>query len=468
MSDVQLFINGVWREGSEGGTGAFLNPAMEEPIGTVAYASAEDVDEAIRAAETALPVWRNTALDRRATILRLAGEVIYQRLENEARQLTLEQGKTLRESRAEFDRVVETFSWHADATLRLGETRSASVRPQPIGIVGAFTPWNYPAVIVARKLGAALAAGCSVILKAAEETPSAAAQVVAALQEAGLPRGVVNLVFGQPSAISEQVLGAATVRAFSFTGSTSVGKRLAERAARGLKRCVLELGGHAPVLVFEDADLDAAVAAIAAYKFECSGQSCNAPSRIYVQESLYRRFVFDFTAKAESLRTGDGRDASTDMGPMANSRRLAAMERLTEETLASGATHATGGRRLSGPGYFWPPTVFTNVPDSASIMTEEPFGPIVPVLSFSTFDEAIARANASPYGLAAYVFTGSERTAEMAALALEAGSVGINNLQGVPPDQGIAGIKESGYGYEGGQLGIEAFLNLKVVRRYNS
>lgn len=469
MSEVRLFIDGVWREGSLGHGADIINPATEFAIGRVAHASAGDVGAAINAAERAWHQWRNVAPERRGEILRRAATLVAERCDSLAIALTMEQGKTLAESRAELARTVDTLEWHAVAALTITDLRgsnsdSSMVTPEPIGVVGAFTPWNYPAVIIARKLGAALAAGCSVVLKAAEETPGTAASIVAALEEAGLPPGVVNLIFGDPPAISAHVLASPIIQAFSFTGSTVVGKQLAERAARSLKRCVLELGGHAPVLVFADADLDAAVQAIAAYKFECAGQSCNAPSRIYVEESLYPRFVEAFAETARSLRLGDGVDPATDIGPMANTRRLAAMQRLTDDARAHGARCVTGGKRTPRKGYFWQPTILTDVSDDAMLMSEEPFGPLVPVIPFSTFDEAITRANATSYGLAAYAFTRSGSNAERAARELAAGSVGINELTGVPPDIGIAGIKDSGYGYEGGRLGIDAFLNLKVVR----
>lgn len=465
----RLYIGGIWREGSQAVAGTITNPATEEIIGRVAHASAEDVDAAIDAAHRAFPEWRDTRADRRAAVLSGAADYIAERLESAAVALTREQGKTLTESRGEFQRVIETLRWHGAAVRQATEPRceagrSTMIMPEPIGVVGAFTPWNYPAVIAARKLSAALAAGCSVILKAAEETPSAAALLVSALEAAGLPAGVVNLVFGDPPAISAQVLDSNAVRAFTFTGSTPVGKQLAERAARSLKRCVLELGGHAPVLVFADADLDIAVPAIAAYKFQCAGQSCNAPSRIYVEQPVYEHFVDSFTATAMALRLGDGIDPSTDMGPMANPRRLVVMQRLTSDALAQGGRVVTGSARVARPGYFWPPSVCVDVPETAALMSEEPFGPIIPISPFSTFDEVIAKANANPYGLAAYVFTSSAETAAAASCSLSVGSVGINSLEGVPPDVGIAGIKESGYGYEGGQLGIDAFLNLKVVR----
>ena len=468
MSDVRLFIGGKWREGSSGDSADITNPATAEPIGRVALAGEGDVQDAIGAAASALPAWRAMGAEQRAAILRNAAGVIAEKREQSAAALTLEQGKTLAESHAEFARVIETLMWHAQAASTTTEPRSTGrkstwVVPEPIGIVAALTPWNYPAVIVARKLSAALAAGCPVILKAAEETPNAAAAIVMALEAAGLPPGVVNLVFGDPPAVAAELLESTAVKAISFTGSTAVGKQIAAAASRTLKRCVLELGGHAPVIVCADAELDAAVAAIAAYKFECAGQSCNAPGRVYVERSRYQEFVDRLAAAAGELRVGDGMDATTDMGPLANPRRLTAIQRLADDACAHGARMVTGGRRLEAPGYFWPPTIVIGAPDTAALMREEPFGPVLPIAPFSTLEEGVGRANANSFGLAAYVFTTSTSIARVVSTALEAGSVGINELRGVPPDVGIAGTKDSGYGYEGGRPGIEAFLNLKVT-----
>lgn len=470
MRDIQpLFIAGVWREGAERRAGEIINPATEEPVGPIAHAGPQDVDAAIAAAAAALPSWSQAGVGRRAAVLGDAARIIADTRDAAAAALTEEQGKTLSESRLELTRAVETLLWHADGGAQAlapgAESRVPHiVRPEPIGVVGAFVPWNYPAVIAARKLAAALLAGCTVVLKAAEEAPSAAVHLVRALATAGLPSGVVNVVCGDPPAIAARILDSPVVRAVSFTGSTAVGKQLAQRAALGLKRCVLELGGHAPVLVFADADLEAAVQAVAAYKFECAGQSCNAPSRVYVERPLYEPFVERMARVACQLRVGDGADPSTEMGPLANPRRLAAMTRLTDDALACGARLVTGGARVPRRGYFWPPTILADVPQTAAVMSEEPFGPLLPIAPFAAFEDAVALANASAYGLAAYVFTRSPDTAAAAAARLAAGSVGINELRGVAPDVGMAGIKDSGYGYEGGRLGIEAFLNLKVVR----
>lgn len=466
---ARLFIDGAWCDGASLRFGEVCDPATEAVVGAVAHADDVDIDRAVDAARRALPRWRATRTGERSEILRRAAACLSARMDAATHALTTEQGKTLAESRAELARAVDTLVWHAAhagqvCTPRTAADASTVVQPEPLGVVAAFTPWNYPAVIIARKLAAALAAGCTVVLKAAEETPTIATMLVGALEAAGVPSGVVNLIFGDPPAISARILASPDVRALSFTGSTAVGKQLAVRAGGSLVRCVLELGGHAPVLVCADADVDVAVRAIAAYKFECAGQSCNAPSRVYVHESIYRRFVSALTDVTRAIVVGDGREPATTMGPLSNARRVDAIERLTNDAVAHGARVHTGGARLARPGFFFSPTVLTDVGDGAALLSEEPFGPLAPVWPFDTLDDAVARANATPFGLAAYVFTRDQRTADAAAAALQAGSVGVNELRGVPPDVGIAGVKDSGYGYEGGAAGIEAFLSLKAVR----
>lgn len=473
MTPPRLYVDGAWCDGTGGRVDPVHDPATEAVIARVAYAAEVDVDRAVRAAHLAFPAWRAWGTERRCQVLRRTASLIAERAEPMAHALTAEQGKTLTESRAELARAAETFAWHADAAPAVCAPRLVGggdtvVRPEPLGIVAAFAPWNYPAVIIARKLAAALAAGCTVVLKAAEETPTIAVMLVdalaQALADADAPRGVVNLLFGDPPAISNRLLMSPSVRVLSFTGSTAVGKQLAARAGATLTRCILELGGHAAAIVFDDANVDDAARAIAAYKFECAGQSCNAPSRIYVQQSVYDRFVDALVEAARAVRVGDGRDPSSDMGPMANPRRLTAMERLTADARSRGARVLTGGARLARRGWFWPPTVFVDVAADAALTIEEPFGPLAPVWPFDSAEEVLRRANANPYGLAAYVFTTDAERAAGAASALEVGSVGINVLRGVSPDTGVAGVKDSGYGYEGGVPGMEAFLSLKVVR----
>jgi succinate-semialdehyde dehydrogenase/glutarate-semialdehyde dehydrogenase len=466
---AQLFIDGRWCDGAHHRFDDVLDPATEAVIGGVAHAEESDVDRAIDAASRAFPRWRATPLDERSTILRGAAAWLSARMDVAALALTSEQGKPLPESRAELARAIDTLLWHAThgraACLpRVAADGSTIIRPEPLGVVAALTPWNYPAVIIARKLAAALIAGCTVVLKAAEATPTIATLIVAALAEAGLPSGVLNLLFGDPPAISARLIASPHLRGISFTGSTAVGKQLATRAGGALLRCVFELGGHAPALVYADADVDAAVRAIAAYKFECAGQSCNAPSRVYVHASVYERFVHAMANTARAMVVGDGREPATTMGPLSNARRLEAIERLTDDARAHGARVHVGGARLARHGFFFPPTVLTDVGEGAALLREEPFGPLLPVWSFENFETAVAHANSTAYGLAAYVFTRDQDIADEASAALEAGCVGVNELSGVPPDVGIAGVKDSGYGYEGGAPGIEAFLALKAVR----
>ncbi|MDH3452006.1 MAG: NAD-dependent succinate-semialdehyde dehydrogenase, partial [Gammaproteobacteria bacterium] len=450
-----------------------INPANEEVIGELPHASAADLDDALIAAQRGYITWRSTPASERAGLLARCADLVAARAQSIAHNVTLEQGKPLAESRLEVDRVVETFRWFAaEATRvygrlyppRVGGVRQM-VQPEPLGVAVALTAWNFPAALPARKLAPALAAGCSVILKAAEETPGTAVALVQALADAGLPPGVVNLVFGVPADISAHLLASPIVRKLSFTGSVPVGKSLARLAADNLIRCTLELGGHAPAIVFDDAVLDAAVNATAAFKFRNAGQVCITPSRFYVHESTYPRFVDKFTAIASGLRVGDGLDEATQMGPMANSRRVDAMERLIDDARARGATIHTGGARHGNRGFFWQPTTVTDIPDDALLMTEEPFGPVAPIVTFRDVDEVVERANSLRYGLAAYLFTQSQATANHMSTALESGSIGVNTLLPAQADTPMGGVKDSGYGYEGGHEGLDEFLVSKLISR---
>lgn len=467
--DFRLFIGGAWRSGEHKAGIALIDPATAKPIGQVARASRRDIEDALFAAAASAAGWRATAARARGDMLIRAARMLEKRIGAAARALSAEQGKTIAEASGEYARVVETLLWNGEQAERLcapfAVDSHRTIAPEPIGVVAALTPWNYPAVLNARKLAAPLAAGCPVILKGAEETPSSAVFLVEALVEAGLPAGVVNLLFGDPPMISETLLGSPIVKVMTFTGSTPVGKRLAALAANNLQRCVLELGGHSPVVVFADADLPAAVAAIADYKFECAGQSCNAPSRLLVEAAAYDEVVARIVAAARAIAIGASSDPATAMGPMANMRRIEAMERLTADAVARGATLLTGGKRIARDGFFWPPTILADVPPDALVMHEEPFGPILTVERFSTIDQAIARANATEYGLASYVFTGSPETEARMVAALSAGSVSVNCMKGVSADAANAGINQSGYGYEGGAEGFRTFQNLKLVNR---
>ncbi len=330
-------------------------------------------------------------------------------------------------------------------------------------MVAAFTPWNFPTLTPVRKIAGALAAGCSIILKAAEETPGSCVELVKCFADAGLPKGVLNLVFGVPSEVSEHLIGSDIVKKISFTGSVPVGKLLAGLAAKGMKRATMELGGHSPVVVFGDADPEKTADTIAAFKFRNAGQVCISPTRFYVQEGVYDRFLKRFTEFAENVKLGDGLDKDTTMGPLANPRRLDAMEAIVQDVKARGGKIVTGGKRHGNQGYFFEPTVITDVPDDSKIMTEEPFGPVAPIVRFKSFDEVVERANSLPFGLASYAFTSSAQTATMIGDALQSGMVGVNSVAISTPETPFGGIKESGYGSEGGIEGLEAYTNRKFI-----
>ncbi|MES0070278.1 NAD-dependent succinate-semialdehyde dehydrogenase [Mesorhizobium sp. M0074] len=471
-TSYQLFINGRWRAGGSGGTLPVINPATEMVFASVASATIPDLDEALASAERSRKSWSSRPAKDRGEILVAAAKILATKVEAAARVLSAEQGKTIAEATGEYARAVETLEWngmHAEelsAPIQLGPNRM--IIPEALGVVAAFTPWNYPAVLIARKLAPALAAGCPVILKGAEETPSAAVHFVEALRQAGIPDGVVNLVFGVPVQISRHLLSSPIVKVLTFTGSTEVGKQLAKLAASNLQRCILELGGHSPVVICDDADLAKAIPAITEYKFECAGQSCNAPSRILVARSLYEEFLSLITEAARKIKIGPPDHPATEMGPMANERRIEAMQRLTKDAVDRGATIETGGTRLDQPGFYWPPTILTGVPKDARVLHDEPFGPILTVAPFDTIEQAIEEANATDYGLAAYFFTGADDTKRALIGGLSAGALSVNYLKGVSADAPYGGVKQSGYGYEGGEQGVRSFQSLKLVNGFGS
>ncbi|TIO32258.1 aldehyde dehydrogenase family protein [Mesorhizobium sp.] len=475
MSDATsyvLFINGVWRAGGDGTTLPVINPATEKKFASVASATVSDLDEALASAERSRKAWSSWPAKDRGEILVAAARILAAKVGTAAMDLSTEQGKTIAEATGEYARAVETLEWngtHAEelsAPVLLGPNRM--IVPEPLGVVAAFTPWNYPAVLIARKLAPALAAGCPVILKGAEETPSAAVHFVDALRQAGIPDGVVNLVFGVPVQISRYLLSSPVVKVLTFTGSTEVGKQLAKLAANNLQRCILELGGHSPVVLCEDADLTTAIPAISEYKFECAGQSCNAPSRILVARPLYEEFLSRMTEAARKIKIGPPDDPATEMGPMANARRIEAMQRLIQDAVDRGARIEIGGARLDQPGFYWPPTILTAVPKDAKVLHDEPFGPILTVAPFDTMEEAIEEANATEYGLAAYFFTGTADAKRALIGGISAGAVSVNYLKGVSADAPYGGVKQSGYGYEGGEQGVRSFQNLKLVNGFAS
>jgi len=465
------FIDGEWVKDNKKGENV-LNPANENVLAFLPHASEKDLEKSLESAERGFKIWRNTPVQERAAILHKTADLIEDRADKIAYIITLEQGKPIRESQGELQRTVETFRWNAEYAIKNIDDRSIlrsnglkqKVRFEPLGVSLGLTPWNFPAFLAARKLAPALAAGCSMILKASEETPGTAVALIRALSDAGLPKGVVNLVFGIPAEISKKFFASDIVRKVSFTGSVPVGKQLANLASSGLKRCTFELGGHSPAIVCEDSDLDIALSTLTSFKFRNSGQVCIAPSRFYVHRKHYDSFVNGFVESAQSQNLGDGLEEATTMGPMANARRIDAMTNFIKNAVDSGAKLLTGGNRWGDVGYFWEPTILVDVPEESKIMKEETFGPIAPIIPFDSLDEAITKSNSLPYGLAAYVFTKSEKNTVKLVESLEAGGIAINSAAPVPSDLPYGGFKDSGYGYEGGIEGVEAYLHKKLVR----
>jgi len=470
-SDTYLFIDGAWCAGSGGRTIPVVNPATGEQIATVARAEIADLDRALAAADKGFKAWRKVSPFERYKVMRRAADLMRERAEGIARLMTFEQGKPLAESKLELLAGADMIDWFAEegrrAYGRVVPSRAEGVQQlvikEPVGPVAAFTPWNFPVNQVVRKLSAAVATGCSIIIKAPEETPASPAQLVQAFIDAGVPAGVVNLVYGVPAEISEYLIASPIIRKITFTGSTPVGKHLASLAGTYMKRSTMELGGHAPAIVFEDADVERAAKLLAGAKFRNAGQVCVSPTRFLVHEKAYDRFLDVFVQTAKALKVGDGMDPSTQMGPLANARRVAAMERIVEDAVSKGAKVVTGGKRIGERGNFFEPTVLTHVSMDARIMNDEPFGPIAPVLPFKDFDSVAAEANRLPWGLAAYAYTSSLKTANAIGAAFESGMVSINHHGLALPEIHFGGVKDSGYGSEGGADAIEAYLNTKLI-----
>jgi len=471
--NTQLFIDDRWRDGTGGRTIRVIDPATGLPIGTVAHADRTNLDAALAAAERGFAVWRKTSAYERAKLMRKAADLVRARVEDIAILITRENGKPLAQSRLETLAAADIIDWFAGEGQRaygqIIPARAPDVVQMtlklPVGPVAAFTPWNFPINQVVRKLSAALAAGCSIIVKAPEETPASPAALIRAFADAGVPAGVVNLVFGVPAEISEYLIPHPVIRKVSFTGSTPVGKHLAALAGLHMKRVTMELGGHAPVIVAGDADLEVAVPQIATHKFRNAGQVCVSPTRFLVQDALHPSFVTRFTQIAQATKVGNGLDPETTMGPLANERRIPALEGLIADAVDKGATLATGGRRIGNEGYFFEPTVLTNVPLTARIMHEEPFGPIAIINRFATLDDAIAEANRLPFALAAYAYTTSSATATRLGAEVEAGMLSINHLGLALPEVPFGGMKDSGHGTEGGSEALDAYLETRFVTR---
>jgi succinate-semialdehyde dehydrogenase/glutarate-semialdehyde dehydrogenase len=470
-ADVKLYIDGEWTDGSSGKSEPIVNPATGQVIARLAHAGTQDLDQALHAAEKGFQTWRKVSAFERSKLLRKAAEIIRSRADEIATLMTMEQGKPLAEARMETMAAGDIMDWFAEEARRTyGQIVPARadgvlqlVVKEPIGPVAAFTPWNFPINQAVRKCSAALAAGCSVILKGPEETPASCAALVRCYADAGLPAGVLNLVFGVPAEISEYLIPHPVIRKITFTGSTPVGKKLAALAGQHMKRITMELGGHAPAIVFGDADVDAAIKALAGAKFRNAGQVCVSPTRFLVHESVYQRFVDGFVQVAKAVKVGDGLQGDTRMGPLANSRRVEAMQMFVDDATAKGAKLLTGGKRIGSAGYFFEPTVLTDVPANARILSEEPFGPVAPIMPFANFDAVMREANRLPFGLAAYAFTRSQKTMNALGAAIESGMISINHMGLALPELPFGGVKDSGYGTEGGSEAIAAYLNSKFI-----
>lgn len=469
--DVNLFIDGKWTAAEGGKTIDVYNPATNEVIGKVASAGKGDLDRALAAADRGFKIWRKVSAYERSKVLRRAADLMRERADMIAEVLSVEQGKPVGEAKIEVLSSADLFDWFAEEGRRtygrIVPARASGITQlvikEPVGPVAAFTPWNFPVSQAVRKIGAALATGCSIIVKPPEETPGSPAFLGDIFKDAGLPDGVLNLVYGNPPEISGYLVPHPVIRKVSFTGSVPVGKHLAALAGQHMKRATMELGGHAPAMVFDDADIDHAAATLAGSKFRNAGQVCVSPTRFLIQEGAYDRFLGKFVENAKAVKVGDGMAEGTRMGPLVNERRLEAVEKLINEAVSDGAKIETGGKRIGNKGSYFEPTVLTGLRPDMRIMNEEPFGPVALVLPFKSFDDVVAEANRLPYGLAAYAFAKSSKTITDLSSEIETGMLTINHLGLALPEVPFGGIKDSGYGSEGGTEALEAYLITKFV-----
>lgn len=463
-------IDGEWLDVGHRRTHTVLNPATGEALGELPLVDAADLDRAIAAADKGFQIWRQTDPNQRAAVLAGAARLVRERAEIIARNATLEEGKTLAEARLEAHAAAGLFDFYAGEAVRLyGRVlmrkpgQRSLVMREPVGPVAAFSPWNFPIHNPVRKLGAPIATGCSVILKPAEEAPASAMAILRTLIDAGLPDGVAQLVFGVPDEVSTRLLASPVIRKLSFTGSTVVGKHLMKLAAETVKKTTLELGGHAPVIVFDDCDFDRTVATLATAKFRNAGQVCVSPTRFYIQEGIYERFVGAIAEKSGRIRVDDGLTDGAEMGPLANPRRPDSVESMIGDAVSDGARVLTGGHRIDRKGFYFEPTVLADVPVTSRAMNEEPFGPLILAAPFRHFDDAVEQANRLPYGLAAFAFTENGRQANRIADAIESGMVGVNTARLGYADAPFQGVKQSGHGSEDGAEGCEACLVTKTI-----
>ncbi len=467
------FIDGKWQESEKKETYEVINPATEEIIGNASKASPVDVENALKSAEKGLKVWRNTAPWQRAYIIRKIADLIREKSDLLAKWLTLEVGKPLAEGAGEINGAADIFEWNAEETKRIYgqtvESRFPDTRVhiyyQPVGVVAALIPWNFPILLAARKISTALAAGCSVICKPDVITPGSVMELFNILHEAGVPPGVVNLLSGDPPSITEQLIKSNIIKKISITGSTRVGKLILKQAADKVQRVTMELSGHSPFIVFEDSDIDKVTDMAIISKFRNNGQVCISPNRFYIQKNKKDEFINSFINKAKNLKIGNGMDKDVQLGPLTTKKRLEEIERLVEKTKKEGAKVLMGGKRPAGfnKGYFYEPTVFDEVKDDFTIMKEEPFGPLIPILSFDTFDEVIDRANNNDLGLCSYVYTNSMEKAHKASELMETGTVAVNTAVVALAEAPFGGIKQTGYGREGGSNAIKDYLNVKYT-----
>jgi len=470
-TDLQLFIDGVWKSGEGRDAHPVVNPVTASAIAEVPYATRHDLDEAIGAADRAWPEWRSTDVEKRGAILHKVASLLRERAEHIGRIMTQEQGKPIAESKSEVLGSAQLFDWYAEEIKRdYGRTlvrpagQLSRVVRQPVGPVATFSPWNFPIYLLAKKVSAALAAGCTVISRPPHETPGSATELFRALADAGIPNGVAQLVHGDADLISRTLIGAEEIRKISFTGSTAVGKHLMKLCADSMTRVTMELGGHAPVLIFDDCDLEKTLDMVVPQKFRNAGQVCVSPTRFYVQDSIYDAFLKGFAERTQKVKVGDGLSEGTKMGPLANARRPEAVGALIEDARTKGARVLSGGERGDG-GFFFQPTLLADVPNEASIMNEEPFGPVAVTKSFATFDEAIEQANRLPFGLAAFAFTENGRRANLIGDLIESGMVGINSFAISVADAPFGGVKDSGFGSEGGKEGLESYQVVKAIHQ---
>jgi succinate-semialdehyde dehydrogenase / glutarate-semialdehyde dehydrogenase len=467
-------IDGMWRKGSSPEILSSIDPATEEVLNQFPAASVSDTESAISAASKAFVSWRSIPAWNRADILHKCADFMMMRTEEAAHQITLEAGKPLAQSRREWQLSVDQFRWYAEEARRIQgritESRAPGgrieVHHEPVGVVAAFTAWNFPAVLIARKVAPALAAGCSIIVRPSRETPGTAAVLMDCLVQAGVPAGVIGLVVGPTSTTYDVLMKSAVVRKVSLTGSSNVGHQMLRDAASTFKRATMELGGNAPVIVFDDASLDATLDICVPAKFANAGQVCVTGDRFYVHRSLYTKFVEGFAARASAMRLGHGLDEQTQMGPLINARRLAAIETIVSDARSRGGHVATGGERPASrnKGFFYAPTVISDLPDDALALKEENFGPIAAITPFQTDDEVYSRANSTELGLSAYAFTQNPKRMREAVARLEAGMVGINSFALAAAEAPFGGIKASGMGREGGDEGIRDYLNVKLAQ----